>query len=267
LRVVAVAPFVLPFAIALLFGNLDAWFPLLYGALVLSALPGATPRVRLLAGAAVAVATIAKLHPAPLVAWIVARAFAERGGPQARVLAGGAIAGVAVIGVSLVAGGIGPWQDYATVVRAGADAGLVDPRNIGPVSMLGQATGLGPATLRLLAAIVGAAAMGIALLTGLRVRDPLAGLALVFAASLLTLPVTWYHYPVAMVPVALALAVQRPSTRPRLVAAAIVADVAIAFPPLLWVAVAIVVLAAIDLGRAQRRGVFATRGTADPAPH
>ena len=32
-RAIAVAPLVLPFAIAVLFGNLDAWYPLAYGAL------------------------------------------------------------------------------------------------------------------------------------------------------------------------------------------------------------------------------------------
>ena len=42
LRMVAVALLVLAFAVALLFGNLDALYPLAYGALVLAVLPGAS---------------------------------------------------------------------------------------------------------------------------------------------------------------------------------------------------------------------------------
>ena len=62
----SVAPLVLPFAVALLFGNLDAWYPLLYGALLLAVLPGASKRVGLAGGAAAAIVVIAKLDPAPL---------------------------------------------------------------------------------------------------------------------------------------------------------------------------------------------------------
>lgn len=46
------------------------------------------------------------------------------------------------------------------------------------------------------------------------------------------LPVTWYHYPVALIPAAVALAVTRASSRPRIVLAAAVADLAVAFLPL-----------------------------------
>ena len=42
-RAIAIAPLVLPFAVAVLFGNLDAWYPLAYGALLLAALPGERP--------------------------------------------------------------------------------------------------------------------------------------------------------------------------------------------------------------------------------
>src|SRR4029079_12775777 len=83
-RAVAVAPLVLPFAIAVLFGNLDAWYPLAYGAFLLAALPGSTRRVQAGAGVAVAIISIAKLHPAPLLLWIALRAWREHGGPQAR---------------------------------------------------------------------------------------------------------------------------------------------------------------------------------------
>ena len=139
-RAIAVAPLVLPFAVAVLFGNLDAWYPLAYGALLLAALPGSTRRVQLGAGVAVAIISIAKLHPAPLFLWIALRAWRERGGPQARVLLAAVVAGLAIVAVSLLVGGIQPWLDYVQVVRAGAGADLVDARNIGPVSLIGQAT-------------------------------------------------------------------------------------------------------------------------------
>ena len=147
-RAIAVAPLVLPFAIAVLFGNLDAWYPLAYGALLLAALPGSTKRVQAGAGIAVAVISIAKLHPAPLLLWIALRAWRERGGPQKRVLVAAIVAGLAIAAVSLLVGGLQPWLDYVQVVRAGAGAGLVDPRNVGPVSLIGQATGLDGAALR-----------------------------------------------------------------------------------------------------------------------
>ena len=105
-------------------------------------------------GAAIAVATIAKLHPAPLLLWVAARAIRERGGPQARVLAAAAVTGLAIVAVSLAVGGLGPWQDYMQVVRVGAGAGLVDARNIGPVSLLGQATGLDGSALQVAQAVV-----------------------------------------------------------------------------------------------------------------
>ncbi len=82
-----------------------------------------------------------------------------------------------------------------------------------------------------------------------RVRDPLTSVALVIAASLVTLPVTWYHYPVALIPVAIALAIGHPAARPRLVLAVVVADVAIAYPPLLWLAVAVLLEACVESAR------------------
>ena len=147
-RAIAIAPLVLPFAIAVLFGNLDAWYPLAYGLLLLAVLAGSSRRAQVAGGVAIAVASIAKLHPAPLVLWVAVRAWRDRGGPNARVLGAAIIAGLAIVAVSLLIGGVQIWLDYVTVVRAGAGAGLVDPRNIGPVSLIGQATGMDAAGLR-----------------------------------------------------------------------------------------------------------------------
>ncbi len=148
IRTVTAAPLVLPFGIAMLFGNLDVWYPLAYGALLLSALPGSSRRTQLAAGAAVAIITVAKLQPAPLLLWAAVVATRERGGAQARVLATALVTGLGIVALSLAVGGLGPWQDYVAVVRSGAGAQLVDPRNAGPISLLGQATGISGGALQ-----------------------------------------------------------------------------------------------------------------------
>jgi hypothetical protein len=239
------APLFLPFAIAILFGNLDAWYPLAYGALLPAAFPTSGRGTFVAAGIAVAVIAIAKLHPGTLVLWILARAVVERRGRWRTVLVTCVAAGLAIVGVSVVLGGTQLWLDYLTVIRAGAGAELVDPRNLGPVSLLGQATGLEGGTLRVAQAFVTLAAAGITVLAAIRVKDPIISLAIAFAASLVVLPVTWYHYPVALVPIGLALAITRPQARPWVVGAIAVAGMASAIGPLLWVAAAIIVVAAV----------------------
>ena len=88
LPTLAVAPLFLPFGIALLFGNLDALFPLAY-ALVLVAAVAPTRRSSIAGGIALGLATIAKVHPAGLGPWFVGRAR-----PRAPVrAAGGRVAG------------------------------------------------------------------------------------------------------------------------------------------------------------------------------
>jgi uncharacterized membrane protein YhaH (DUF805 family) len=67
-------------------------------------------------------------------------------------------------------------------------------------------------------------------------------------ASLVILPVTWFHYPVALVPVAIATASRArghvfPRTAALLVAAIVVAALAIIAPVLVWVSVALVLVA------------------------
>ena len=228
-RAIAVAPLVLPFAIAVLFGNLDAWYPLAYGAFLLAALPGSTRRVQLAAGVAVAIISIAKLHPAPLLLWIALRAWRERGGaagPRARSRPSSP--GLAIVAVSLLVGGVQPWLDYVQVVRAGAGAELVDARNIGPVSLIGQATGLDGAALRWIQVAVVAAAVVATVFAAVRVRDPIAQRgASRSPRRLVVLPVTWYHYPVALMPIAAALAIREPRSRPWIAPAIVLADVAI----------------------------------------
>ena len=154
-KAILAAPLFLPFAVALLFGNLDAWYPLLYGALVLAAFPTSGRWTWLAAGAAVAVVAIAKLHPAVLGLWLLVRVFADRDGPWRTVLvAARRHRRSRSSGRASLLGGIQPWLDYVAVIRAGAGAELVDPRNLGPVSLLGQATGMDAQALRVAQVVV-----------------------------------------------------------------------------------------------------------------
>ena len=253
MRAVSVAPLVLPFAVALLFGNLDAWYPLLYGALLLAVLPGASKRVRLAGGAAAAIVAIAKLHPAPLLLWLVVIVIRERRGPTRRVLIAAVLTGTTLLAASLLIWGMQPWVDYVQVVKAGSGAALVDPRNLAPVSLIGQATGLGGAALAAIQLVILFIVLAVTVLAAWRVPDRVTSFALVSAASLAALPVTWYHYPAAMLPVAIALAVRSPASRPWLVGALVLVDLAIAVPAAAWLAVLAVVVAA-GQGRA---GLFA----------
>ena len=122
IRAVAVAPLVLPFAIAAAVRQPGRVVSAPYGALLLTVLPGASNRTLVAGGAAAAAVSIAKLHPAPLLLWVAVRALRDRGGPQAKVLAGVLVTGVAILGGSLVVGGLQPWLDYVQVVKAGAGA-------------------------------------------------------------------------------------------------------------------------------------------------
>lgn len=253
-RAVLVAPLALPFSVAVLFGNLDAWYPLAYGLLLAAMLPGAGRGTVVAGGVAVALVTLAKLHPVTLGAWLAGRAWAARGGAAGRALGAGLVAAIVIVALSLLAGGSGPWQEYARVVQAGAGAAVVDPRNAAPVSILGQLGAADPGGLRGLQAVIALAATGGSLAAGLRLREPLAGLALAAAASLVVLPVTWYHYPVALLPAGAWLALRHPRSRPALVAALVVVDAAIAWPILLWPAVAILLAAVAVAVRAPGHG-------------
>ena len=254
-RTCLLAPLILPFTIALLFGNLDAWYPLAYGLVLLASLPGASRRATAAGGIAVAIVVIAKLHPIALVVWLAARVLRERGGPIGKTLGIAFAAGVGIVALSLLTGGPGPWLDYAKVVQTGAGADLVDPRNIGPVSLLGQVAGLDSAALRLAAGVVAVLAIAGAAVAGWRARDTVWSFALAATASLVVLPVTWYHYPVALMPVGIVLLLRHPQARPRLVVAAVAAALAMAWPALLWIAVALVLGEAWRAGRSDPIGL------------
>ena len=245
LLTIAVAPFVFPFAIAVLFGNLDAAYPLLYGAVLLAVLPGSTRAQALAGGVALAVASVAKLHPATVGVWLVARALGSaQDRSRSTIAVVGAIAtAAAIIGASLVAFGAAPWIDYWSVIRAGAGADVVDPRNIAPVSLVGQLVATDPVALRVVQLVVTGAAVVAALAAAWRISDPIASFTVATVASLVVLPVTWYHHAVALIPAAVALAATRPAARPWVAAAALTATLAIGWLPATWLGIGLLLAA------------------------
>jgi hypothetical protein len=273
---IALTPLLFPFAIGLLFGNLDVFFPFLYGLLLLGVVPLATEAASIaggvataMGGAAAAIAGATKLHPGSLGVWLLVRA--TRSAEARRALVAFIAAGVAIVTVSLMISGTQPWADYVTVVRAGSGADLVDPRNGGPAAQLAMLL-LGAGTdaeslARSLQIPVTLLALGATAVTAWRLEDSVASLAWGATASLVILPVTWYHYPSALLPFALAAllrargtAVAR-TTAALLVAAGIVAAIAIAWLPLLWVAIGLVLGAVHVSGR-----VAAAEGITDRRP-
>ena len=129
------------------------------------------------------------------------------------------------------------------------------------MSLLGQAVALDASTLRLVQVGVSGIAVIASVIAAVRVRDPLASLSVAIVASMVMLPVTWYHYPVALIPVGVVLAIRAPRSRPAVVLAVLLADLAIAFGPLLWVAVAVLLVAAFDAARASRARATGAVGT------
>lgn len=258
LPVVALAPFVLPYGIGLLFGNLNTIFPFLYGLLLLAVAPAAGRPARLAGGVALGLAAATKLHPASLGLWFVVRGLRQRrnGEPPSawEVVAAAVVTGLALLAFSLVVGGAQPWLDYLAVVRSGSGADLVDPRNMGPAGQLGVLLGLDTPLVRAIHLVVGVAAVLVTAWAAWRRRDPVESLAWAAVASLVTLPVTWYHYPAALIPFAVAALARRPSVAPWVIGAWAAAFLAITFPPLLWVAMALVVAGAVASAPATAAG-------------
>jgi hypothetical protein len=247
----ACAPLTLPFAVGLLFGNLDVWFPFLYGAMLLAVVaPGRGTAIA--AGVTLAVAAL-KLHPASMGVWFLTRASGQRrreeGRSAALVVASAAVFGGLVVAASVVIWGTTVWAEYGEVVRAGAQATIVDPRNAGIAANVAALVGGNDALARSLHLVVGLAAILVTIWAAWRRPDPVESLAWAATASLATLPVTWYHYPSALIPVAVAALLRAPSQTVRRVsvivtAAAVVAAIALVWLPLLWLAAGLIVWSA-----------------------
>ena len=248
----AAAPLFFPFTVALLFGNVDAWFPLLFGAVALTLVTHGTAPSRatsILGGVALAVASAVKLHPGTLVIWLAARR-PEAGSRWSRgtVIAAAVATGLSILALSLLAGGVGPWRDYINYLSLGSAADLASRVNIGPGSQLALLAG-DSGLARPLAVVFAGAAVVATIAAARLVRDPLESLSWAIVASLIVLPVTWYHYPVALIPVALvAWTRSRGAARARsvsvaLAAVVVVADVSVALPVAIWLAVVLLFVA------------------------
>ena len=254
LPAVALSAFVYPYAVATLFGNVNAWFPFLFG-LVLIAVLLPSRRSAFAGGVALAVASAAKLHPAILGVWLLARRW--RNGPAdpgGRILAMAIAIGLGLLAASLIIGGVGPWADYVAFLRGGAaQADIVSRLNIGPASQIAQAFGLSEAAARTIQVPITLTALAATIAAGRLLEDPVASFGAATIASLVILPVTWFHYPVALIPVAIAAAARaepaaRRTTLAALVAALVAAGLAIVAPVAVWIAAGFVLLA-IDLSR------------------
>ena len=255
---VAVAPLFLPYSVALLFGNLDALFPFAYGLVLVAAAAvagsgGSARRDRVAGGASLAIASIVKVAPAALGGWFVGRVARDRGGDEGRgaavVIGWTVLVGLGALGLSLLFGGADLWRDYLPVAGAASRAQLLDPRNVGPAAQIALAVGGDEALVRTLQIPIAIGAIVATLAAGAFVRDPLLGMTIAAVASLVILPITWYHYPSALMPFAIA-AVARATAAPAasrtivlVVAALAVASLSIAWVPALWMAVALLIAA------------------------
>jgi len=245
--VLCLTPIIFPFAVGLLFGNLDVFFPALYGLLLLGVAGERGGWAPIVGGAAATVASVTKLHPASLVLWLAVRAV--RSTMARRALIAAVVTGIAIFAVSLLIGGASPWSEYVAVVRAGSGADLVDPRNAGPAAQIALWTGGGEAFARTLQIPVALLALAVTVFAAWSRRDAVESLAWAASASLITLPVTWFHYPAAMIPFALAAVLRARHTREAgrvaalVTAAAVVSIVAISALPLVWLAVGLVTVA------------------------
>jgi hypothetical protein len=269
LPALALAPFTYPFAISLLFGNVDAWFPLAYGGALLAA-TGGTTRWRIGGGIAIGLVSLAKLHPAAILGWLAIRGMRDRQPDRLRdrgrsddssgrsgVAAtawpalGVALATVAVaVAASLAIWGTGPWANYLNLLRVGTEANFVSRLNVGPASQLALLTG-DPGLAPRMAPVVTAAALAATAAAAWLLKSPTLSLAVAAAASLVVSPISWFHYPVAMLPFAAAAWVQARGsahagrTAGLLIAALVVAALSISEPVAVWLGVVLVVVACV----------------------
>jgi hypothetical protein len=241
LAVLAVASLTFPFTIAVLFGNIDAFFPALYGLALVAAVSPRRP-AGVVGGVAIAIATVTKLYPAGLGLWFAIRAMRDR---RVAITVGAAIAAAAaLVAVSLVVGGLDPWRDYITVVGAASRAELLDPDNVAPAALLSSLLGRDSDFARLAQILVALVALVAIVWSAWKRPDPVESLAIAATATFVLLPVAWIHYPAALIPFAVAalLRSEGPATaRTRLLigGAVFVAGASLAWLPLLWLAVAL----------------------------
>jgi hypothetical protein len=241
LAVLAVASLTFPFTIAVLFGNVDAFFPALYG-LALVAAVSPVRSAGIAGGVAIAIAAVTKLYPAGIGLWFAVRGLRDR--RAAVTVAVAAAVAAALVAVSVVVGGLAPWGDYLTVAGAASRAELLDPANVGPAALLARLLGRDSDFARIVQVAVTLAAVAAIVWAAWKRPEPVESLAIAATATFLLLPVTWIHYPAALIPfgVAALLRSEGPAvarTRLLIGGAVAVAGASLAWLPLLWVAVAL----------------------------
>jgi hypothetical protein len=209
-----------------------------------------------LGGAALALAVLAKVHPAILGLWLLARLVRgrllreEQIAPIVRTLAGAAGTAAVLVGISLALGGPGIWLEYVRVVGVMSGAELLDARNAAPATQLVLLVGGDNALARLVHLPIALGAIAVTAWAAIARRDTIESLAWAAAASLFILPVTWYHYPAALLPFGIAAMLRAWGTPVArwvalvLAGACVLAAAGLVWPPVLWVAVALVVAAA-----------------------
>lgn len=267
---VAVAAMTFPLLIAVLFGNLDAFFPAVYGFVLI----GALSRVRrdgVIGGVAIAIGALTKVYPVGFGLWFLVRAVRPGSGRERQrllvpVVAAALTAG-ALVAISVAAFGLGPWQDFARVAATAAQAGLVDGRNAGPAAQVALWLGADNGLARLLhLPVVGLAVLAIAAAAWFR-DDPLESLAIAATATLYLLPISWIHYPAALLPFVAAAVLRAHADKRRAIRAVwtfatlalFAGAVSIAWRPSLWLAVAFALLAVhASVGAASPRTERAT---------
>jgi len=165
---------------------------------------------------------------------------------------------IPLVAASLVVGGAGPWSEYASVVRSLSGVAVLEAQNMAPAAQLAMLVGMGePGARTLYLAVAALAGLG-TVLVAWRVADDLASLAVAVVLSLVILPITWYHYAAALIPIAVAAVARSRGTSGNagvvvLVGVAFaIAVVSVAALVAVWLAVGAVV-AAVFLST--RRGV------------
>ncbi len=96
ITVVALVPLMFPLAVGLLFGNLDVFFPLAFGLLLLGLVPSVGARDAAVAGTATTMAAVAKLHPGSLGVWLLARSVSSA--ESRRIVVAAVVALIVVVG-------------------------------------------------------------------------------------------------------------------------------------------------------------------------
>ena len=274
---IAAAAGTFPLVIGVLFGNLDVFFPLVYGLVLVGAL-STRPRDHALGGVALAAGALTKLYPAGLGLWFLVRALRDRRRDTSAarrpvvVIVAAVVTTVVVVGLSVVVFGIQPWRDYLDVAATASRAELVDPRNGGPAAQLALWLNADSGLARLLhLPVLGAAVLAIVGAAWLR-DDVVESLAIASVATLVLLPVSWIHYPAALLPFGVAAVLRareagtptRRQVRFLAIAALLAAAFSVTWMPSMWLSIGLA-LAAVHVSIPRPMPAPSSAVTASPS--